>query len=88
MSTFGKGSRGWNDLPQNTPGPNAYSELYPKPPDQRAYTNDGYSFPKSGATGSASSGGFLKSSLTPGPGNYDPKPIKTSYSKPMLGGKD
>ena len=26
--------------------------------------------------------------MTPGPGNYDPKPIKTSYSKPMLGGKD
>ena len=27
-------------------------------------------------------------SLTPGPGNYDPKPISLSQSKPILGGKD
>lgn len=27
-------------------------------------------------------------SLTPGPGNYEPKPISLSQSKPILGGKD
>ena len=86
ISTFGQGSRAWNDLPQGNPGPNAYSELYPKPPEHRAYTNDGFSFPKQGSD--KGNDGFLKISLTPGPGRYEPKLPKSGTSKPMLGGKD
>ena len=84
-STFGGGSRDWSDLPQNTPGPTAYSQLYPKPPEQRAFSNDGYSFPKEGEKGGH--GGFLKISANPGPGNYNPQLQKSGTSKPMLGGK-
>ena len=82
-STFGNGSRTWNDLPQNTPGPNAYSELVPKPREFCAFKNDGYSIPKS-----ASKSVLHTKPDEPGPGNYYPAPLSRGYSKPMLGGKD
>ena len=46
LSTFGGRSKGWIDLPQGNPAPNQYSELFPKPIDQRAFTNEGFAFPK------------------------------------------
>ena len=83
-STFGGANRDWSDLPQNTPGPTAYSQIYPKPPEQRAFSNDGFSFPKDGEKGN---GGFLKISANPGPGSYNTKLPSNETSKPMLGGK-
>ena len=83
-STFGGANRDWSDLPQNTPGPTAYSQIYPKPPEQRAFSNDGYSFPKDGEK--SPTGGFLKIAANPGPGSYNPDLLKNGTSKPMLGG--
>ena len=66
------------------PGPTAYSQLYPKPPEQRAFHSDGYAFPKDGEKGNG--GGFGKVSANPGPGSYN-LGFKPGMAKPILGGK-
>ena len=84
-STFGGASREWSDLPQNTPGPTAYSQIFPKPPEHRAFSSDGFAFPKDGEKGGT--GGFMKIAANPGPGSYNPTLLKNGTSKPILGGK-
>ena len=81
-STFGGSSR--NKMNSTFgPGPASYGQLYPKPAEQRAFSNDGYSFPKQGEKGDQ----FNLTQSFPGPGNYNPILPKSGTAKPMLGGR-
>ena len=48
-TTFGASARDARERMNQTarfPGPGAYDQLFPRPPQDRAFGNDGYSFPK------------------------------------------